>query len=75
MPAAQAARAQFNLLRFSVNLNRGSLDGGKPAPFSVLLGMAYPMANVYRFATDIAFISQIVNSFFTSDTVQLFSVS
>jgi hypothetical protein len=69
MLAAQAASAQVNLLRFPIKHNSGWLDIGKPAPSGMLLRMAYPMAEVCRFATDIAFCSQIVNSFSTDETV------
>jgi len=69
MLTAQTASTQLKLLRFPVNHNSGWLDIGKPASPGMLLRMAYPMAEVYRFATDIAFCSQIVNSFSTDETI------
>ena len=69
MSGAQAASAQVKLLRFTINLDSRWLDIGKPASSGMLLGMAYPMAKVYRFATHIAFCSQIVNSFSTNECV------
>ncbi len=69
MLTAQAAGTQINLLRFPVNHNSGWLDIGQPAPSGMLLRMAYPMAEVCRFATDIAFCSQIVSSFSTYETI------
>ena len=63
MLTAQAAGTQIKLFRFPVNHNCSGLDIGEPASFGMLLRMAYPMAKVCRFATDIAFCSQAVNSF------------
>ncbi|OGO60038.1 MAG: hypothetical protein A2Z36_01090 [Chloroflexi bacterium RBG_19FT_COMBO_48_23] len=69
MLTAQTASTQIKLLRFPVKHNSGCLDIGKPAPPSMLLRMAYPMAEVCRFATDFAFCSQIVNSFSVDETI------
>jgi len=69
MLTAQTAGTQINLLRLPVNYNSGWLDIGQPASPGMLLRMAYPMAEMCRFATDIAFCSQIVNSFSTNETI------
>jgi hypothetical protein len=69
MLTAQAAGTQVKLFLFTVKHNCSGLDIGQPASSGMLLRMAYPMAKVYRFATDIAFCSQTVNSFFTNETV------
>ncbi len=63
MLASQALGAQINLRWFSVTNNSSALDVRQPAASGMLFRVAYPMAEVYRFATDIAFIGQIVNSF------------
>ena len=69
MLTAQAAGAQINSFRFPVKYNCSWLDVGQPAPSGMLFGMAYPVAEVYRFATDVAFCSQIVNSFSTDESI------
>ena len=63
MLTAQAPGAQIQLFGFPIEKNSSPLDIGQPAPPGMLLRMAYPMAEVYRFTADIAFISQIANSF------------
>jgi hypothetical protein len=63
MLSAQALGTQIKLFWFPIKKNRGPLDIWQPAPPRMLLRMAYPMAEVCRFATDIAFCSQIANSF------------
>ncbi|OGN91362.1 MAG: hypothetical protein A2Z75_05035 [Chloroflexi bacterium RBG_13_50_10] len=63
MLTAQALGTQIKLFGFPIQKNGSSLDIRHPAPPGMLLRMAYPMAEVCRFATDIAFCSQIANSF------------
>jgi hypothetical protein len=55
MLAAQAAGTQIKLFLFPFEHNGSWLDVGQPASSGMLLRMAYPMAEVCRFATDIAF--------------------
>jgi hypothetical protein len=69
MLTAQAAGTHIKLFRFPIKHNCSWLDIGQPASSGMLLRMAYPMAEVYRFATDIAFCSQIVNSFSADEAV------
>jgi len=63
MLTAQALGTQIKLFWFPIKKNRGPLDIRQPAPPGMLLRMAYPMAEVCLFVTDIAFCSQIANSF------------
>jgi hypothetical protein len=63
MLTAQALGTQIKLFWFPIKKNRGSLNIGQPASPGMLLRMAYPMAEVCLFVTDIAFCSQIANSF------------
>jgi len=63
MLSAQALGTQIKLFWFPVKKNGSPLYIRQPAPPGMLLRMTYPMAEVCRFATDIAFISQIANSF------------
>ena len=63
MLSAQALGTQIKLFWFPIKKNGSPLDIRQPAPPRMLLRMAYPMAEVCRFATDIAFCSQIANSF------------
>jgi hypothetical protein len=69
MLTAQAAGTQIKLLWFSIKHNSGWLNIRQPASSGMLFRVAYPMTEVYCFATDIAFCSQMVNSFFTNETV------
>jgi hypothetical protein len=69
MLTAQAAGTQIKLFRFPVQHNCSGLDIGQPASFGMLLRMAYPIAEMCCFATDVAFCSQTVNSFFTNETI------
>jgi hypothetical protein len=68
MLTAQAAGAQINLLRFSINHNSGCLNIRQPASSGMLFRVAYPVTEVGCFATDIAFCSQMVNSFSSSSS-------
>ena len=63
MLTAQALGTQIKLVWFPIKKNRGPLDIRQPASPGMLLRMAYPMAEVCLFATDITFCSQIANSF------------
>jgi hypothetical protein len=64
MLSPHAPSAEINLFRFSIDNNSSALDIRKPAPSGMLFRVTYPVAEVYSFATDIAFISQIANSFY-----------
>jgi hypothetical protein len=66
MLSAQAAGTQVKLLRFSFDHNSGWLNIRQPASSCMLFGVAYPITEVCCFATDIAFCSQMVNSFSSS---------
>ena len=63
MLTAQAAGTQIKLFRFPVNHDCSGLDIGQPAPFGMLLRMAYLIAGVCCFAAEVAFCSQTINSF------------
>jgi hypothetical protein len=69
MLTAQAAGTQIELFRFPIKHNRSWLNIRQPASSGMLFRVAYPMTEVCCFATDVAFRSQMVNSFFTSETV------
>ena len=64
MLSAHTLSAKVNLFRFSINNDGSTLDVRQPAPSGMLFRVTYPVAEVYSFATDIAFISQIANSFY-----------
>ena len=64
MFTAHALSAQVDLFRFSVDNDGGALDVRQPAPSGMLFRVTHPVAEVYTLATDIAFISQIANSFY-----------
>jgi hypothetical protein len=66
MLTAQAAGTQIKLLRFSINHDSGWLNIRQPASSGMLFRVAYPVTEVCCFATDIAFCSQMVNSFSSS---------
>jgi hypothetical protein len=68
MLTAQAAGTQIKLFRFPIKHNSSWLDIRQPASSGMLFRVAYPMTEVYCFATDIAFCSQMVDSFFTNST-------
>jgi hypothetical protein len=63
MLITQALGTQTNLFWLSIDNDGSPLDIRHPAPPGMLFRMAYPMAEMCRFATDIAFCSQIANSF------------
>jgi hypothetical protein len=63
MLITQALGTQIDLFCFSIENDGSSLNIRHPAPPGMLFRMAYPMAEVCRFATDIAFCSQVANSF------------
>jgi len=65
MLAAQATGTQIEPFRFTIDNNRGWLNVGQPTSFSMLLGVAYLIAKADCFAAEVAFSSQIVNSFYT----------
>jgi len=66
MLTAQALCTQIKLFWFSIEKNGRALNIRHPASPGMLLRVAYPMAEVCRFATNIAFCSQIDNSFYLS---------
>ncbi len=66
MLTAQTAGTQIEPFLFSIKDNSRWLNIRKPASSGMLLRMAYPMAEVYCFATYIASCRQIVNSFSAS---------
>jgi hypothetical protein len=68
MSVAQAAGTQIKLFRFSVEHNSSWLDIRQPASSGMLFRVAYPITEVYCFATYIAFCSQMVDSFFANST-------
>ena len=68
MLTAQAAGTQVKPFRLPIKNDRGWLYIGQPAPSGMLLRVAYSVTEVYCLATDIAFSSQIVNSFSKSET-------
>lgn len=63
MLITQALGTQIELFWFTVEDDGSSLNIRHPASPGMLFRMAYPMAEVCRFATDITFCSQIANSF------------
>jgi hypothetical protein len=63
MLTAQAAGTQVKLLRFSIKHNSSWLNVRQPASSGMLFRVAYPVTEVSCLATDIAFRSQMVNSF------------
>ena len=65
MLTAQAAGTQVKLFRFPVEHDCSGLDIGQPASFGMLLRVAYLITEVCCFATEVAFCSQTINSFFT----------
>jgi hypothetical protein len=69
MLTAQAAGTQIDSFWFPIKYNRSWLDIGQPASSGMLFRVAYPVAEVCCFATDVAFCSQIVNSFSTNESI------
>jgi len=69
MLTAKTAGTQIKPFWFPIKQNRSWLNIRQPAPSGVLLRVAYPMAKVYCFATDVAFCSQIINSFCANETI------
>ncbi len=63
MLAADTASTQIGAFWFPLDHNSGGLNIGQPTAPGMLLGMAYPMTEMYCFTTYIAFCSQIVGSF------------
>ena len=59
MLTAQTLSTQIELCGFTVDHNSSSLNIRQPATSGMLFRMAYPMAEVHRFATDIAFCRQM----------------
>jgi hypothetical protein len=69
MLTAQTAGTQIKLLRFSIKHNSSWLNIRQPASSGVLFRVAYPVTEMCCFAADIAFCSQMVDSFFTNEIV------
>jgi hypothetical protein len=68
MLITQALGTQIELLWFTIEDDSSSLDIRHPAPSGMLFRVAYPVAEVGRFATNITFRSQIANSFSLSQS-------
>jgi hypothetical protein len=68
MLTAQAAGTQIEPFGFPIKHNRSWLNIRQPASSGMLFRVAYPMTEVCCFAADVAFRSQMVNSFSISET-------
>jgi hypothetical protein len=71
MLTAQAAGTQIKLFRFPIKHNSSWLNIRQPASSGMLFRVAYPITEVYCFATYIALCSQMIDSFFTNLQVAL----
>jgi len=71
MLTAQATSTQIKLFLFSINHYRSWLNIRQPASSGMLFRVAYPMTEVYCFATYIALCSQMIDSFFANLQVAL----
>ena len=71
MLTAQTAGTQIKPLWLPTNHNRSWLNIRQPASSGMLFRVAYPMTEVYCFATYIALCSQMIDSFFANLQVAL----